>query len=63
MDALQATENGMMPQAMFNTTLFSQTGLSNGQHQLMIHNDYSGSTPAVFDLDYVLVTTGDGNAK
>jgi hypothetical protein len=47
---------------MFQTLLFSQTGLDNTQHQLQLQNKYSTSVPAWVDVDFIVVTSGDGNA-
>ncbi|EKM58539.1 uncharacterized protein PHACADRAFT_252958 [Phanerochaete carnosa HHB-10118-sp] len=66
-DGATTTANGYSGSAninIFNATLFSQTGLDTSeQHQIALQNKYSTSTPAYVDLDYVIITSGDGNAS
>ena len=61
LDGLKSTESVNMPMDMFNQTVFSQTGLSRGQHELMLHNEFTNQAAPWFDVDYITITVGDGN--
>ena len=47
----------------FSMLLFSQTGLDDTQHVLQLKNQYQTSSPSWVDVDYILVTSGDGDTK
>lgn len=48
----------------FNATLFSQTGLDTRKpHTLTLQNKYTTTSPSWVDVDYIVVTTGDGVKK
>lgn len=49
----------------FNTLLYSATSLSTGQeHTLVVRNDGSSSPQgSSMDVDYMVITAGDGNAQ
>ncbi|KIP10533.1 hypothetical protein PHLGIDRAFT_232823 [Phlebiopsis gigantea 11061_1 CR5-6] len=47
---------------LFNQLLFSQTGLDESQaHTVTLKNQYTTSSASWVDVDYMLVTAGDGN--
>ena len=49
---------------LFEQLLFSQEGLDlNKQHQLLLTNKYTTSTPSYVDVDYIVITSGDGVAQ
>lgn len=45
----------------FQQLMFSATGLSKDQHQLVLQNKYTTTSPSWVDVDYILVTSGDGD--
>lgn len=49
---------------LFNQLLFSQDGLDlDKQHQVVLRNQYTTVDPSWVDVDYMIVTSGDGNEK
>lgn len=46
----------------FKQLMFSATNLSDDQHQIVLQNNPTTVTSSGVDIDYILVTTGDGNA-
>ncbi|GJE94533.1 hypothetical protein PsYK624_107030 [Phanerochaete sordida] len=47
---------------LFKQNLFSQIGLDpTTPHQIALTNQYSSSVPAYVDLDYAIITAGDGD--
>ena len=49
---------------LFNQLLFSQKGLDLGrQHQVVLKNQYTTPDPSYVDVDYIVITSGDGNEK
>ncbi|GJE94535.1 hypothetical protein PsYK624_107050 [Phanerochaete sordida] len=67
LDGQTTTANGYPGSSnanLFNQTLFSQTGLNLSQtHQISLTNTPSSSTLAYTDLDYVVITAGDGDTS
>lgn len=68
LDGAQTTALGLDPDGadinQFNATLFNQTGLDTSkQHQILLQNHYTTTAPSWLDLDYVILTTGDGNEQ
>ncbi len=45
----------------FQQLMFSATGLGKDQHQLVLQNKYTTASPSWVDVDYILVTSGDGD--
>ncbi|KAI0783837.1 hypothetical protein BC629DRAFT_1723730 [Irpex lacteus] len=45
---------------LFQRLMYSAEDLSSEQHQLIVENKYNTSGPSWVDVDYVLVTSGDG---
>lgn len=48
---------------IFQHSIFSASRLSNDQHTLILQNKYSTTVPSWVDVDYIVVTSGDGNAQ
>ena len=63
LDGHSTTKNGAADEDAFNCTLFSQTGLNGDQHQLTLQNEWRGAFPTWFDVDYIVVTVGDGDTR
>lgn len=47
----------------FQQVVFSATGLNASEHQLVLQNTYTTASPSWFDVDFVDITTGDGDDK
>lgn len=48
----------------FNTLLYSTTSLdATKQHRLVIQNVHGSSQGSSMDIDYIVVTAGDGNDR
>ncbi|KAI0783846.1 hypothetical protein BC629DRAFT_529054 [Irpex lacteus] len=47
----------------FQQVMFSATGLSRDQHELVLKNNYTTTIPSYVDVDYVVITSGDGNSQ
>ena len=63
LDGVATPGDGATSIDTFNVSLFHQTGLGSDQHSLTMMNQWAGSTPTWFDIDYMLVTSGDGNPR
>ena len=67
LDGTTQTASGVPSPAdanQFNQSLFSQTNLDlTIPHQIALTNQYSSSVPAYVDLDYVIITAGDGDKR
>ena len=67
LDQTTVTANGNSGDAsvnLFNQLLFSKTGLDESQvHTVTLKNQYTTSSASWVDVDYMLVTAGDGNEK
>ncbi|KAI0342651.1 hypothetical protein BDW22DRAFT_131485 [Trametopsis cervina] len=46
---------------LFNHLMFSASNLGPQQHQLILQNKYQTTGPSWVDVDYILMTSGDGN--
>ena len=58
------TANGYSEIPLFNQTLFGQTGLDpTKSHTVTLMDRFSISTPSRDDVDYMVVTAGDGNEQ
>ncbi|GJE87433.1 hypothetical protein PsYK624_035160 [Phanerochaete sordida] len=63
-DDQDTTGNGYSASALFQQILFNQTGLSLSQeHQISLSNTPAPAVNAYVDLDYVIITAGDGDAS
>ncbi|PSR81991.1 hypothetical protein PHLCEN_2v6166, partial [Hermanssonia centrifuga] len=47
----------------FNSSLFNATNLGGNQHQLVLRNTFISSASPFVDIDYMVITSGDGNAQ
>ncbi|KAJ3553757.1 hypothetical protein NM688_g3448 [Phlebia brevispora] len=61
LDGSTTVYNGDVSVDQFNCTLYSQTSLAAGQHDLILENQWTGENPTWFDIDYMIITSGDGN--
>ncbi|KAJ3553754.1 hypothetical protein NM688_g3447 [Phlebia brevispora] len=62
LDEATTVQNGEAPVDQFNCTLYSHTGLDEGQHEVILQNEWPPDTPNTwFDIDYMVITSGDGN--
>ncbi len=61
LDGLTTTASGYSNNLTFNITLFSATDLDDTEHQVVLKNMFSSPAAAWVDLNYVVVTSGDGN--
>lgn len=58
------TANGFSTTSLFNETLFVQSGLDPAKpHTIALKNQYSRANPSFVDVDYMVVTAGDGNPE
>jgi hypothetical protein len=56
--------NGTSAVSEFQQLLFADAGLPYGEHHVVLTNDYTDTThPTFFDIDSVVITMGDGDAK
>ena len=62
LDNHSLTGNGFSSRDIFNATLFNVMGLDGGEHHLVLQNEWTNSSLDSFDVDYVVVTVGDGNS-
>ena len=46
---------------LFQQLMYSATDLGKEQHELVLQNKYSTSQPSWVDVDFMLVTSGDGD--
>ena len=51
-----------MASDLFNVTVFSQEGLDNEEHSLVMQNK-GGAEQTWFDIDYITITVGNGDPK
>ena len=57
-----ATEDGFSSDPLFKQLLFSHNGLdSSHEHTIILQNQYNTQTQSYFDVDYITITSGDGN--
>ncbi|KAI0684588.1 hypothetical protein BC835DRAFT_616767 [Cytidiella melzeri] len=56
-----ANGNSNSTASFFQSVLFQATDLDTHQHRLVLQNAYTTPAPSYVDVDYVLVTSGDGN--
>ncbi|KAI0684583.1 hypothetical protein BC835DRAFT_1310487 [Cytidiella melzeri] len=56
-----ANGNSNSTESFFERLIFSADELSDDEHQLVLQNQHSTPLAAFVDLDYILVTSGDGN--
>ncbi|PSR81993.1 hypothetical protein PHLCEN_2v6168 [Hermanssonia centrifuga] len=63
LDGLTTTASGYSNNLTFNVTLFSATDLDDTEHQVALKNMFSSPAAAWVDLNYVVVTSGDGNPQ
>ncbi|KAI0091114.1 hypothetical protein BDY19DRAFT_886314 [Irpex rosettiformis] len=62
LDGTTTVKNGYSNGEKFQQLMFSATNLNNVQHQLVLKNTYTTTGPSWVDVDYILVTSGDGDA-
>ena len=49
---------------MYQQVLFAQEGLEQStEHQVILQNNYTTSTPSWVDVDWIVITSGDGNPE
>jgi hypothetical protein len=56
------TASGATSDRLFRSKLASYT-LAQGNHEIVLINASDDSDPTYLDLDYITITTGDGNAQ
>ena len=64
-DGKNTTGNGHTgdPAGAFNVSLFGDNSMSAGTHTVSLVNTPSTSTGKYVDLDWAVITVGDGNTK
>jgi hypothetical protein len=55
--------NGSADPDVFDALLFGQSGLAFGPHEVVLTNDWTTPTPSFVDLDYVVLTLGEGKSS
>lgn len=63
LDGIVQNSSAHADTAIFDAVLFSATDINTAPHQLVLRNAPDASPNTAFDIDYMVITTGDGNAK
>ena len=63
LDGSVTTLDGAISQNVFQSPLFVETDLAKMQHELTLQNVPSTPTSTSVDVDYIVITAGDGNPK
>lgn len=63
MDGVTTTANGYSAAELFNHLMYNVTGLSNKEHQFVLQNSYTQTGQWWVDVDYMIITAGDGDAS
>ena len=64
LDSAITTANGYSVNPLFNQMLFSQINLDPSKpHKIILSDQYTTAPPSWVDVDYMIVTAGDGNAE
>lgn len=62
-DSSKSTKDGQNTEGLYQQNMFAATGLPFGRHSVTLEN--TNRTPAApyVDLDYIIITVGDGNLR
>ncbi|PSS34147.1 hypothetical protein PHLCEN_2v1815 [Hermanssonia centrifuga] len=63
LDGMSTTGYGQSNTPIFNSSLFSATNLGGQQHRLVLTNTFTTPADPWVDIDYMVITSGDGNAQ
>lgn len=56
--------DGFSIEELFNMSLFNHQNLAENQvHHLVLQNNYDSIVPSYVDLDYMVLTVGDGSER
>lgn len=58
-----AAEDGQSNDPHYQQNMFSAERLNSGQHNITLQNKFTSPAAPFVDLDYIVVTTGDGNPQ